>query len=157
MARLRSIPRKIVRYARLAPARRALLVEAALWLALARLAMVFLPFRWIAGHLGVLVSHMDVVSEAASRSSQKDGYLAGEIGWAVRRAAQNLPFRAVCLPQAIAAKAMLKRRDVASVLHFGVAKGTTKPLDAHAWLDAAGVEVTGYPIAAKFTEVARFV
>ena len=32
-----------------------------------------------------------------------------------------------------------------------------KPLDAHAWLDAAGVEVTGYPVAENFAEIACFV
>jgi len=32
-----------------------------------------------------------------------------------------------------------------------------KPLDAHAWLDAAGVEVTGYPVAEGFAEIACFV
>lgn len=31
------------------------------------------------------------------------------------------------------------------------------PLDAHAWLDAAGVEVTGYPVAEGFAEIACFV
>jgi len=68
-----------------------------------------------------------------------------------------VPFNAVCLPQAMTARIMLKRRGVGSVLHFGAAKGEQKPLDAHAWLDAAGVEVTGYPVAAKFTEIACFV
>jgi hypothetical protein len=52
---------------------------------------------------------------------------------------------------------MLKRRGVASVMHFGAAKGEMKPLDAHAWLDAAGVEVTGYPVAKNFAEIACFV
>ncbi|MGC2124057.1 MAG: lasso peptide biosynthesis B2 protein, partial [Xanthobacteraceae bacterium] len=83
--------------------------------------------------------------------------LAEEIGWAVTRAARYVPFRAVCLPQAMAARVMLKRRGVASVMHFGAAKGTEKPLDAHAWLDAAGVEVTGYPVAKNFAEIACFV
>jgi hypothetical protein len=32
-----------------------------------------------------------------------------------------------------------------------------KPLDAPAWLDAAGVEVTGYPVPGKFAEIACFV
>jgi|HubBroStandDraft_4_1064222.scaffolds.fasta_scaffold462137_1 hypothetical protein len=36
----------------------------------------------------------------------------------------------------------------------GAAKGTDKPLDAHAWLDAAGVKVTGYPKAENFAEIA---
>ena len=73
------------------------------------------------------------------------------------RAARYVPFKAVCLPQAMAARVMLKRRGVKSVMHFGAAKGTDKPLDAHAWLDAAGVEVTGYPVAENFAEIACFV
>ena len=52
---------------------------------------------------------------------------------------------------------MLARRGVASVLCFGAARGEDKPFDAHAWLDAAGVEVTGYPVAHDFTEIACFV
>jgi hypothetical protein len=42
-------------------------------------------------------------------------------------------------------------------MHFGAARGADTPLDAHAWLDAAGVEVTGYPLAGNFTEIACFV
>ena len=73
------------------------------------------------------------------------------------RAARHVPFRAVCLPQAIAAKAMLRRRGINSVLHFGVAKRSDQSLDAHAWLDAAGIAVTGFPVGAEFTEIACFV
>ena len=73
------------------------------------------------------------------------------------RSARYVPFKAVCLPQAMAARVMLKRRGVPSVMHFGAARGDDKPLDAHAWLDAAGVEVTGYPVADKFAEIACFV
>ena len=49
------------------------------------------------------------------------------------------------------------RRGVASVLYFGAAKGEEKPFDAHVWLDAAGVEVTGYPVAKDFPAIACFV
>ena len=73
------------------------------------------------------------------------------------RGAVYVPFKAVCLPQAMAARIMLKRRGVASAMHFGAAKGTNKPLEAHAWLDAAGVKVTGYPEALQFAEIACFV
>ena len=93
--------------------------------------------------------------------------IAEEIGWAVTRAARHVPFNAVCLPQAMAARIMLKRRGVDSVLHFGARIGQDKigqdkigpdkPIDAHAWLDAAGVEVTGYPVANTFAEIACFV
>jgi len=157
MTRIRLIFRKTARYARLTPVRKILLIEAALWLALARLALVFLPFRWIAGHLGTVTVPANATAQSAASMSPEAAVLAATVGWAVRCAARNVPFKAVCLPQALAAKAMLARRNTTSVLHFGVAKGLDKPLEAHAWLDAAGVEVTGYPLIARFTEVARFV
>lgn len=49
-----------------------------------------------------------------------------------------VPFKAICLPQAIAAKLMLERRGVASSLHLGAALHTRsgKAFEAHAWLDA---------------------
>jgi hypothetical protein len=87
--------------------------------------------------------------------------LAEDISWAVTRAARYLPFKAACLPQAMAARVMLKRRGIDSVMHFGtakgIAKGSAKRLDAHAWLNAAGVDVTGYPAAKGFAEIACFV
>ncbi len=155
MARSRS---KLRRFARLDGARRALLIEAAAWLLLARLALLLVPFRRLARGLGTFVPPTD------SRGAQGQPYtpheyvlLAHDIGWAVTRAARHVPFRAVCLPQAMAARIMLNRRGVASAMHFGAARGKDKPLDAHAWLDAAGVEVTGYPVAAQFAEIACFV
>jgi len=42
-------------------------------------------------------------------------------------------------------------------MHFSAVRGKDKPLDAHAWLDAAGVQVTGYPVQSKFAEIACFV
>ena len=98
-----------------------------------------------------------VALHARERAAADQIRTAEEVGWAVTRAARHVPFRAVCLPQAMAARVMLKRRGVASVMHFGAAKGEVKPLDAHAWLDAAGVEVTGYPVARNFSEIACFV
>ena len=39
----------------------------------------------------------------------------------------------------------------------GAAKGDLEPLDTHAWLDAGGVRVTGYPVSDRFVEIACFV
>ena len=122
------------------------------------MALIFVPFPRLAQHLGTFVPPSDPrVAQAANAVPQDQTQLAEEIGWAVTRAARYVPFKAVCLPQAMAARVMLKRRGVKSVMHFGAAKGTEKPLDAHAWLDAAGVEVTGYPVAKNFAEIACFV
>ncbi|HZD91599.1 MAG TPA: lasso peptide biosynthesis B2 protein [Pseudolabrys sp.] len=156
MALSRSIRRRLRRLAEVGPARRALMLEAVVCLVLARLGLIVVPFPKLARRLGHFVPPCDPrVSAARERGPQ--AALAVEIGWAVTRAARYLPFKAVCLPQAMAAQMMLRRRGVASVMHFGAARGEEKPLDAHAWLDAAGVEVTGYPVGPKFAEIACFV
>jgi hypothetical protein len=158
MRPLRRVSRKLRRFGQIGARRRALVVEAALWLLAARIALIAIPFPRLARRLGAFVPPTDErVTRVAAGCSAEDAELAAEIGWATVRAARHVPFKAVCLPQAMAARIMLRRRGVASVLHFGAAKGTDKPIDAHAWLDAAGVEVTGYPVAAQFSEIACFV
>jgi hypothetical protein len=158
MARLRLIRRLLLRFRQVDSRRRALLAEAVAYLLAARLALIFIPFPRLARRLGTFVPPTDArAAQAATGALPDQTQLAEDIGWAVTRAARYVPFRAVCLPQAMAARVMLKRRGVQSVMHFGAAKGTDKPLDAHAWLDAAGVEVTGYPVAKGFAEIACFV
>jgi hypothetical protein len=158
MARLRSIFRKLPHFVRIDGRRRALLIEAALWLLLARLVLVLIPSPRLAHRLGTFVPPDDPrVAQRGSNRRYEHVAIAEEIGWAVTRAARHVPYRAVCLPQAMAARIMLQRRHVPSVIHFGAAKGKEKPLDAHAWLDAAGVEVTGFPVAANFAEIACFI
>ena len=158
MARLRSISRRIRSFVQLDAARRTLLVEAAAWLLCARLALAFVPFPRLARRLGTFVSPTDSrVLHGPSPVPDEHRRIAGQIGWAVTRAARYVPFRAVCLPQAIAARIMLGRRGVGSVLYFGAAKGTQDPFDAHAWLHAADVKVTGYPAAKTAVEIACFI
>ena len=150
--------RRLTRFAQVDNGRRLMLAEAAVWLLLARLALVFVPFPVLARRLGDFVPPSDPrVWRMRERTDAAQADVAETVGWAVTRAARHVPFKAVCLPQAMAARVMLKRRGVASVMHFGAAKGTDKPLDTHAWLDAAGVEVTGYPVAENFSEIACFV
>jgi hypothetical protein len=154
----RLIRRLLRRFGEVDNRRRALLPEAVTCLFAARLALIFIPFPRLARHLGTFVPPTDArAAQAATEAAPDQVKLAEDIGWAVTRAARYVPFKAVCLPQAMAARAMLKRRGVQSVMHFGAAKGSDKPLDAHAWLDAAGVEVTGYPVAENFAEIACFV
>jgi Transglutaminase-like superfamily len=159
MAPLRSIRRLLVRFAQVDWRRRALVVEAALSLLVARLALIFVSFSQLARCFGTLVPPGDArLGDACGSATNYDqAVVAKEVSWAVTRVARYVPFRAVCLPQAMAAHNMLRRRGVASIMHFGAAKGQTKPLDAHAWLDAAGVEVTGYPVEERLTEIACWV
>jgi hypothetical protein len=158
MARLRSIQRRLTRFRQAEAGKRALAVEALAWLAIARLGLLVVPFPRLARLIGDFMSPDDPrVARALAGASPERAALAATIGQIVTEAARAAPFRAVCLPQALAARAMLARRGVASVLYFGAARGEHKPFDAHAWLDAAGVEVTGYPVAHDFTKIACFV
>ena len=158
MSQLRRLGRNLRRFAEIGGRRRGLLIEAALWLLASRIALAAVPFPTLARRIGVFVAPSDErVTRARRDCADGDARLAEEIRWATVSAARHVPFRAVCLPQAMAARIMLRRRGVRSVLHFGAAKGTEKAIDAHAWLDAAGVEVTGYPVAAQFSEIACFV
>ena len=155
---LRSIRRPLRRFAQVDGRRRLLVVEAVVCLLAARLALILIPFPRLAGWLGTFVPSSDPrASRIQANATTQHEMLAREIGWAVTRSARYVPFNAVCLPQAMAAQFMLRRRGVASVMHFGAGKGTDKSLDAHAWLDAAGVDVTGYPVAANLAEIACFV
>lgn len=157
MSKLRLIPRLIRRLWRVENRRRALAAEAVAYLLAARLSLILVPFPRLARHLGTLVSPGDPRAGMTGPYAPSHTQLAREIGWAVTSAARYVPFRAVCLPQALAAQAMLRRRGVHSVMHFGAARGPEKPLYAHAWLDAAGVHVTGFPVAENFAEISCFV
>jgi hypothetical protein len=155
---IRLVVRLLRRFGEVDNRRRALLPEAVAYLLAARLALIFIPFPVLARRLGRFLPPNDArVSGVRTKAPDDQVELAAAVGWAVTRAARYVPFRAVCLPQAMAGRVMLQRRGVKSVMHFGAAKGAEKPIDAHAWLDAAGVEVTGYPVAENFAEIACFV
>jgi Transglutaminase-like superfamily len=157
MARFRSIRRLLLRFGQVSNLRRALLAEAVFCLFAARLALIFVSFPKLARHFGAMVLPTDPRMTNAGRPGHSNQiWIAKEISWAVTSAARYVPFRAVCLPQAMAAHSMLKRRGVASVMHFGAGKGEAKPLDTHTWLDAAGVEVTGYPVEERLAEIVCF-
>jgi hypothetical protein len=132
--------------------RRRLLLEAIFWLAAARLAILLVPFPRIARYLGKM----------HPPAPQPVGWQAGRatatrVSWAIERAACLLPFKVVCLPRALAAWQMLHRRRIAGRLHFGGSRDAANAaLRTHAWLDACGVEVTGYPEARQCVEIGFF-
>src|SRR5437016_11225358 len=83
---------------------RALVAEALVFLTLFRAAVHTLPFRYVAalGRLAPGEDHTPLSPESAAR--------AGRVGWAIRAVAARRPWQAVCLPQAVAGMAMLRRR-----------------------------------------------
>jgi hypothetical protein len=67
----------------------ALLVEAVLWLAAARVALIAVPFPVLARRFGDFVPPTDPRATGLTRGSAREAELAAEIGWAVTRAARN--------------------------------------------------------------------
>ncbi|MGH6800274.1 MAG: lasso peptide biosynthesis B2 protein [Methylocella sp.] len=119
--------------------------EAILALALARLIVLTVPFRLMAPWL-LRAPETDACDEA----------LLLRVRMAVTAAARNVPWSAACLPQAMAAKAMLTRRGCGSSFHLGAGFNSQGQLIAHAWLIAGGTIVVGGAGIGSVTPLARF-
>jgi len=120
-----------------APADRRFLLEALAWLCWAELLLLLVPFRWIAPRLGRVTAQSPLTINDAERQ------LALRVSWAVQSIARHVPLRFVCLPQAIAAKWMLRRRGLPSTLYLGLRPGGALKLSAHAWLRVGDQILTG--------------
>lgn len=142
-------------FARAGPRRQALVIEAIASLASARLMLAAHPFSRTARELGPF-SPVGGATSGGQDFSSREARIVQDVRWAIHCVAPRMPFRAVCLQQAVAARAMLRRRGVTSVLHLGAGRDESGELAAHAWLDAAGTRVTGYPIAPHIVEIGCF-
>jgi hypothetical protein len=133
-------------------AERKLLLEAFCLLSLARLTILVVPFKWLAFTLGRPANPSPIAA------SDSDLACAVRVGQAVCSAARYTPWQSVCLPQAVAAQWMLKRRCIPATLYLGVAKDQERPqtLAAHAWLRCGDVIITGAENHHLFTVVASF-
>ena len=149
---LRSLRYAPAKWRRRSSAERLLLLEAAALLGVARLLLLTIPFRWLAGSLGKRMN------ESGTKADPSDLHAARLIGRAILSAANNTPWESVCLPQAVAGQWMLKRRGIAATLYLGVAKDEAKAekLAAHAWLRCGDLILTGNAGHRHFTVVATF-
>lgn len=100
-----------------------------------RVALRLLPF----GRLRALIDH--VAGAAPVPPAPPDPGVARAVRRAVNRAARTIP-GSVCLAQALTAELLLRRDGQATRVSIGVALDG-KPLAAHAWVESAGVLVTG--------------
>ena len=124
---------------------RFLICEAIVMLAAARVCVLTVPLRilakWLSRMPDAAVSHPERVAR---------------VGKAIEAAARHVPWNAVCLPQAIAAKAMLARRGQGSAFHLGATIGKDGRPDAHAWLECDGRIVIGGAAMRGISHLARF-
>jgi hypothetical protein len=125
--------------------RRRFLAEAAVALTVARLAVRFLPPAWVFARVGRFPRRIK-----RFRSEEIEW-----ISWAVETAGSSPRIQALCLPRAIAAQSMLRRRGIASRLCLGVARRANR-LVAHAWVEIGQDIIVGGVEAHGFTKIAQF-
>lgn len=125
--------------------------EAFLFLTYARLIVLLIPFKVIGPRLGA--QNKETTSK---ENIQVDS--AKAIATAIRLAVRYIPWKTVCLPQAIAANRMLKRRKLSGILYLGLARDDekTKGLKAHAWLRHGETIVCGAKGHQQFAVVSTF-
>jgi len=145
---IRRLPVLLVKLARLPWRERFLLAEAAMRLVVAWIALRIVPFRRLARHFGEAKAETPTVGP-------EDPDLTFRVAWAVRIASRYVPWPTKCLADAIAAQAMLRRREQPTTLYLGVAKDGEE-FGAHAWLRCGTEIITGDDIATYHTVLTSF-
>lgn len=79
-----------------------------------------------------------------------------KISRAVKKASNYSLLDSKCLTQAMAAKIMLKRRKISSIVYLGLAKDKDNNLKAHAWLKTGNEFITGQISHKKFQVISYF-
>jgi hypothetical protein len=124
-------------------------IEAIVLVTAARLALLLLPFAWIARATGNVDDAQ--LRDRPPRASTDP--VSSDVRGALRAAARRLPWRTTCLARAIAGRMMLAWRGRPSTLVLGVA-AHGESVSAHAWLIAADGYICGGREAQRFRPLA---
>jgi hypothetical protein len=125
-----------------------LFVEAWCLLHLAKLVILFIPFKKIASWMGRL--------QVESIHDLQYSDVSSKIEHAIRRASRYTLHQSKCYDQALTAKAMLGQNGIPATIYFGLAKENDNQLKAHAWVRAGKSIITGKAGMERFTVVACF-
>lgn len=147
-----NVPGKVRAFQRLSRFEQAWLAPVFILLGLSRALILCLSFRRLAPRLGVHAGTNAWTPLLDGRQEQR----ARQIGRVVRLAARHTPWRSNCFPQAVAARIVLGAHRIPYVLFLGVAR-EGGGLQAHAWVAAGRVRVSGGFGFDRFTVVACFV
>lgn len=116
-------------------------------LAAASAAIRLLPFRRV-----VALADRAVVADAPGDAAATVRRLV----WAVEAAARRAPWRTVCFQKGLTLHLMLRRRGIASLLHYGVGKDEARALAAHVWISVDDAIVQGGDVVDRFRCLATY-
>jgi len=140
--------RHVTQFVRLPGPDQRALAEAVALCTLAGVLLRLVQFRRLAPRLGRHMAESPPAFDEAHRGQVT------RVSWAVAAAARHLPWRPVCLPQAVTAQWMLRRRGIPSTLYLGA--DPAREYDAHAWVRAGTAVVTGGPREDRYAIVSSF-
>ena len=140
----------IIKFCRTPLAEQLLYCEVIFLLALSRIVILMMPFKWIAPVLG---QHMASTDEISSKENQQTAI---RISRAICTLSDHLPWECKCLVQAMSGKIMLRQRKVATTLYLGVSKKENNDLGAHAWLRMGELVILGGGGLEQFAVVSTF-
>lgn len=122
---------------------------------LARLAILLAPFRHLAPLLG---SHHQNAELSVLITEQQEQH-AQELKTVIRMATKYTPWESKCLVQALLAKVVLSFHGIPHVSYLGVTNSRKEAhkLEAHAWVSAGRIFVTGGNGHRTFTVVSSFI
>lgn len=134
----------LLRFYRLGPERRRLLLRAWLVLSIASAAVALLPFRIAVRYGAIRLGSARLRSTADCIS-------------AVESAAVRMPWRTMCIEKGLAVQRLLRTGGVDALLHYGArhAPGSGR-LEAHVWVSVAGETVLGAEDAVGYAELTVF-
>lgn len=134
-----------------------LIIQVVVLLGLSRLAINTLPFRQLERFLG------QRRQESADHENALYLGYAHRIARAIRSISPYTPWTSNCLPQAMAAKTLLRWRGIPSTLYMGAAfekdaavSSGASALAGHAWLRCGPIYVTGGDGSKKYGAIVAF-
>jgi uncharacterized protein YjiS (DUF1127 family) len=121
-----------------------IIAEAGVVMIIASAAIRAVSFRRLAAAMGKQQSGAPATAEEIARLVR-----------AVRAWSRRLPWRTMCFEEGLSVHWLLRRRGLASTLHYGAAT-IDDQLKAHVWVRSGGKEVTGCEVASQYALLARF-
>lgn len=128
--------RRVLKFFQLRASDQLLLVQAFGWVAAVRVGLAVMPFRKL-----LRLTTSRIPSGPRPAPEVKADHVR-RIVWAVLVASRRIVPDRPCLTQALAARVLLRRRDIDTSLRIGVKKEKAA-LVAHAWLEEGGRIIIG--------------
>jgi len=126
-----------------------LYLEVVSYIILARFVLMFFSFHRISG----LISRQPRRRELSMRQRRLSQMM---IKKCIFKVFKRLPFSTTCFHRAIAAHLMLRRRGIATTLHYGAAIHPEKGLMGHVWLKDGSRFIVGRDASKTVHALARY-